>query len=129
MNYRNRGLVVTVRMLLGTIFIFSGVSGLLTGGDVSNIPEPMATITTSLWTAGFFQMIKITEAIAGFMLLIELLPALAAVILAPVVIGILVVNAMLMPSFIFIPLILSLLLIYLGYVYWDKYRPLFQQDY
>lgn len=129
MNYRKRGLVVTVRMLLGAIFMFSGVSGLLTGGDVSNIPEPMATITTSLWTAGFFQMTKITEAIAGFMLLIEFLPALAAVILAPVVIGILVVNAMLMPSFIFIPLILSLLLIYLGYVYWDKYRALFQQDY
>ncbi|MDQ5927790.1 MAG: putative oxidoreductase [Patescibacteria group bacterium] len=128
MDYRKRGLVVTARMILGFVFLFSGVSGLLVGSDVSNIPEPMATITTSLWTAGFFQMTKITEAVAGFMLLVGFLPALAAVILAPVVVGIVVVNAMLMPSFLFVALVLCFLVAYLGYVYWDKYRAIFQQD-
>lgn len=128
MDYRNRGLVITVRTFLGIIFVFSGIGGLITGSDVSNIPEPMATITTSLWTAGFFQMIKVTELIAGFMLLIGFLPALAAIILAPVGIGIIVVNAMLMPSFLVVAVIISLLLAYLGYAYWDKYRALFQRD-
>lgn len=128
MDYRKRGFVITARMILGFVFVFSGVSGLLVGSDVSNIPEPMATITTSLWTAGFFQMTKATEAIAGFMLLIGFLPALAAVILAPVVVGIVVVNAMLMPSFLFVALVLCFLVAYLGYVYWDKYRAIFQQD-
>ncbi|MBP6945638.1 DoxX family membrane protein [Patescibacteria group bacterium] len=128
MNYRNRGLIITVRTLLGIVFVFSGVGGLLTGSDVSNIPEPMATITTSLWTAGFFQMIKITELVAGLMLLVGFLPALAAIILAPVGIGIIVVNAMLMPSFLVVAVIISLLLAYLGYAYWDKYRALFERD-
>ncbi len=128
MNYRKRGLIITVRTLLGLIFVFSGVGGLLTGNDVSNIPEPMATITTSLWTAGFFQMIKITELIAGLMLLVGFLPALATIILAPVGIGIIVVNAMLMPSFLIVALIICLLLAYLGYAYWDKYRALFQRN-
>jgi len=128
MNYRNRGLVITVRTFLGLLFVFSGVSGLFMGSDVSNIPEPMASITTSLWTAGFFQMIKTTEAIAGFMLLVGFLPALATIILAPVGIGIVVVNAMLMPSFLVVALIIALLLAYLGYAYWDKYRAIFQRN-
>jgi uncharacterized membrane protein YphA (DoxX/SURF4 family) len=128
MNYRNRGLIITVRTLLGIVFIFSGVGGLLTGSDVSNIPEPMATITTALWTAGFFQMIKITELLAGLMLLVGFLPALAAIILAPVGIGIIVVNTMLMPSFLIVAVIISLLLAYLGYAYWDKYRALFDRN-
>lgn len=128
MNYRNRGLIITVRTLLGIVFVFSGVGGLLTGSDVSNIPEPMASITTALWTAGFFQMIKITELLAGLMLLVGFLPALAAIILAPVGIGIIVVNAMLMPSFLVVAVIISLLLAYLGYAYWDKYRALFDRN-
>lgn len=128
MNYRNRGLIITVRTLLGIVFVFSGVGGLLTGSDVSNIPEPMASITTALWTAGFFQMIKITELLAGLMLLVGFLPALAAIILAPVGIGIIVVNTMLMPSFLIVAVIISLLLAYLGYAYWDKYRALFERN-
>lgn len=128
MNYRNRYLIITIRTLLGLVFVFSGVSGFLMGNDVSNIPEPMATITTSLWDSGIFQMIKVAEIVAGLMLLFGFLPALAAIILAPVVVGILIVNAMLTPSFAIIGTILCLLVGYLGYAYWDRYRQLFQRN-
>lgn len=127
MNLRNRYLIITIRTLLGLVFVFSGVSGFLMGNDVTNIPEPMATITTSLWDSGIFQMIKATEIIAGLMLLFGFLPALAVIFLAPVAVGILIVNVLLAPSFAIVGLILSLLLAYLGYAYWDKYRALFQR--
>ncbi|MEN9405506.1 MAG: hypothetical protein RLY47_465 [Candidatus Parcubacteria bacterium] len=128
MDYRKRGIVITVRTLLGLIFVFSGIGGLLAGNDVSNLPEPMATITTSLWTAGILPLIKATEFVGGLMLLVGFLPALATIILAPVVLGILVVNTILMPLGALIGLVLCLMVAYLGYAYWDKYRALFQEN-
>ena len=44
-------------------------------------------------------MVKVTEIIAGFMLLVGIFPALATLFLAPDVVGIVIVNARLMPSF------------------------------
>jgi uncharacterized membrane protein YphA (DoxX/SURF4 family) len=127
MDFRNKYILNTVRILLGLFMIFSGVTGFLAGKDMKGVPEPMVATTQVLWDTGIFQMIKTTEIIAGLMLVIGFLPALAAVILAPLGIGIIVVNSRISPAYLPAGIVVCLLLAYLGYAYWEKYKPMFQK--
>ncbi len=127
MNFKHKYAVITIRVLLGLLMIFSGVTGLISGPNPQGIPENMIETTKVLWNTGIFQMIKVTEAVAGLMLVIRFLPALAAIFLAPISVGIIVFNSMLAPSFVFIGIIIGLLNAYLGYAYWDKYKQLFEK--
>ena len=125
MDFRNKYLVNTIRILFGLFMLFSGVSGLMMGRDSPSIPEPMVVTTQVYWDTGIFHMIKVTEIVAGVMLVIGFLPALAAIFLAPIAIGVVVFNAMVAPAYVITGVIVCLLDIYLGYVYWDKYKALF----
>lgn len=128
MNYRHRGLVITIRTLLGLVFVFSGVTGFLAGSSMEGVPPQMVAISQALWSSGIFHMIKITEIIAGLMLLFGFLPALAVLFVAPIAVGIIIVDSLLMPQFVFVGIVVALLTAYLGYAYWDKYRALFQRN-
>jgi len=77
--------------------------------------------------SGIFQMVKVTEIVAGFMLIFGIFPALATLFLAPDVVGIIVVNSRLMPSFLWIGAIVFVLNAYLGYAYWHKYQSIFKR--
>lgn len=127
MNLRHRYAVITIRTLFGLFIIFSGVSGLMASQSMEGIPEPMIQTMQVLKSTGLLYMIKITETIAGLMLITGFLPALAAIFLAPIAIGIIVVNANVAPNYIISGVIVSLLDIYLGYAYWDKYKALFER--
>lgn len=127
MDFKNKYLVITLRTLLGLMFVFSGISGLLAGKSAENIPAPMVETMKVLWETGIFQMIKITEITAGFMLVVGFLPWLAAIFLAPVCVGIIVLNAMVSPAYLPLGIIVTLVTMYFGYVYWDKYKGLFQR--
>ncbi|HET6144126.1 MAG TPA: hypothetical protein VFE02_11510 [Candidatus Acidoferrales bacterium] len=128
MNLRNRYLVVAIRLLLGLVMLASGISGLLMGTSAKGVPPQMVTFTQVFWASGIFQMVKVTEILAGFMLLVGILPALATLFLAPDVVGIVVVNARLMPSFLWIGAIVFVMTAYLGYAYWDKYKLIFNRN-
>ena len=128
MNFRNRYLVIAVRILLGLIMLASGISGLLMGNSTKGVPPQMVTFTQVFWASGIFQMVKVTEIVAGFMLLFGILPALATLFLAPDVVGIVVVNARLIPSFLWVGAIVFVLTAYLGYAYWDKYKSIFSRN-
>jgi len=127
MDFKNKYLVIAVRILFGLFMVFSGISGLLAGPNAESIPAPMVEVTQNLWASGIFQMIKVTEILAGLMLVVNFLPALAAIFLAPISIGVIVFNARLAPAFIPMGIILALLTAYLGYVYWDSYKGLFER--
>jgi putative oxidoreductase len=128
MNLRNRYLVVAIRILLGLIMLASGISGLLMGNSAKGVPPQMVTFTQVFWASGIFQMVKVTEIVAGFMLLFGIFPALATLFLAPDVVGIVIVNARLMPSFLWIGAVVFVLTAYLGYAYWDKYKLIFSRN-
>jgi putative oxidoreductase len=128
MNFRNRYLVIAIRTLLGFMMLASGISGLLMGNSTKGVPPQMVNFTQVFWASGIFQMVKVTEIVAGFMLLVGILPALATLFLAPDVVGIVIVNARLMPSFLWIGGIAFVLTAYLGYAYWDKYKPIFSRN-
>lgn len=127
MDYRNRKAVVGVRVLLGLFLLMSGVGGLMAGTDLNGIPAPMVPYMKALLDTGLFYMIKITELIAGAMLVVGFLPALAAIFIAPVSIGVLIFNGMVAPENLWSGLLLTVLNAYLGYAYWDKYKALFQR--
>src|SRR5208283_543765 len=128
MNFRNRYLIIAVRILLGLIMLASGISGLLMGNSAKGVPAQMVTFTQVFWASGIFQMVKVTEIVAGFMLLFGIFPALATLFLAPDVVGIVVVNSRLMPSFLWIGVAVFVLTAYLGYAYWDKYKLIFSRN-
>ena len=125
MNLRNRYLVITIRTLLGLVMLASGISGLLMGNSTQSVPPQMVAFTQVFWASGIFQMVKVTEIAAGFMLMFGIFPALATLFLAPDVVGIVIVNARLMPSFLWIGAIVFVMTAYLGYAYWGKYKQIF----
>lgn len=94
---------------------------------MEGVPPEMIESTKVLFNTGIFQMIKVTETVAGLMLVIGFLPALAAIFIAPIAVGIVVVNSMIAPNFIISGVIVCLLNAYLGYAYWDKYKALFKR--
>ncbi len=127
MNYRNRKLIITVRILLGLMFLGSGLGGLLAGSSLKGVPENMIPIMKSLLESGIFHMIKITEVVGGLMLIFGLFPALATIFVAPICVGIIVFNAMVSPENLWGGFVVGIPTIYLGYAYWDKYRALFDR--
>jgi hypothetical protein len=128
MNLRNRRLVITIRILLGLIMLASGISGLLMGNSTQGVPEQMVAFSQVFWASGIFQMVKVTEIVAGLMLVFGIYPALATLFLAPDVVGIVIVNSRLMPSFLWLGAIVLVLTAYLGYAYWDKYKAIFTRS-
>ncbi|MBV8199845.1 MAG: hypothetical protein JOZ15_04400, partial [Acidobacteria bacterium] len=68
MNFRNRYLVMTVRIILGLVMLFSGITGLLGGRSPQGVPAQMLPTVQMLWDSGIFEMIKVTETVAGLML-------------------------------------------------------------
>ena len=125
MNLRKRPLVLTIRILLGLVMLASGISGLLMGNNTQGVPPEMVSFMQAFWASGIFQMVKVTEIVAGAMLVFGIFPALATLFLAPDVVGIVIVNARLVPSFLWIGGIVFILTAYLGYAYWDKYKSIF----
>ena len=128
MNFRNKHLVTAVRVILGLIFLGSGIAGLMSGSSTQGVPPSLIPIMQALWVSGLFVMIKLTEALAGLMLVIGFLPALAAIFVAPICVGVIVFNANTMPPFVIAGIVISILDIYLGYAYWNKYAPLFSRN-
>ena len=128
MNLRNRKIVIVIRTLLGLLFVFSGVTGIMAGKEsMQGVPEPMIVVSRQLWDMGIFKMIKSTEIVAGLMLVAGFLPALALLFLAPICVGIIVFNANVAPEFLASGFVVSLMTSYLGYAYWEKYKAIFQR--
>ena len=127
MNLRHRYVVITIRTLLGLVMLVSGILGLVAGESPQGVPPQVVPTMHAFWASGIMQMVKVTEAVAGLMLVIGFLPWLATLFLAPDVVGIVIVNARLYPPALPIGLAVFALTVYLGYAYWDKYQALFSR--
>lgn len=126
LNFRNKWLVIVIRTLLGLMFVFSGISGIMAGmNGMEGIPAEMVPASQALWDMGIFQMIKVTEIVAGLMLIAGFLPALAAIFLAPICVGVIVFDSQVGPQYLPSGIIVSLANMFLGYAYWDKFKSLF----
>lgn len=125
MNFRNKYLVITLRTLFGLMLLYSGIAGLFLPLPTEGIAQNMLDSFIALKANGIMQMIKVTEIIAGLLFVTGLLPALGAILTAPIGIGMIVFFAFIDPKSLPVGVIFSLINAYFGYVYWDKYKTLF----
>ncbi len=128
-SFRNKYLRITARVITGLMFLGSGISGLMAGAAMHGVPAEMVPVSQQLWHMGIFQMIKVTEVVSGIMLVTGFLPALALLFVAPICVGIIVFTANVAPGYIAPGIIVSVLVAYLGYAYWNKYRQIFVRQY
>jgi uncharacterized membrane protein YphA (DoxX/SURF4 family) len=128
-----RYLPIVARVVLGIIFLGSGIFGMLMALGVVPMPpqkdvlsEAASAFMAGLFKSGYlFQLIKATEIVGGALLLANRFVPLALILLAPIVVNILAVHALLMPSGLPTALVVVALEAYLGWAYRDSYRALF----
>ncbi|MGZ3773227.1 MAG: DoxX family membrane protein [Bdellovibrio sp.] len=116
---------MAARIIMGLIFLFSGISFFFT------TPPPMEGPIGEFFkgmtaTHYFFLLLKGTEAVCGIFLLIGRFVPLALVILAPVVLNIFLVNAFMMPAGLPLAIVLGVLEIYLSF-FSAEYSPTIRQ--
>ena len=126
--------MIIVRTLMGLLFVFSSVTYLLMIMGIFPMPEmpagAMKTFNEGLAASGyFFTLLKITEFVCGFLLLIGRFVPLAMVIISPVIINIVLTHAVLAPEGIGPGLFLALGNIFLAYCYRDAFKPLLTSKY
>ncbi|WP_295716980.1 DoxX family protein [Mucilaginibacter sp.] len=122
--------VIIVRTLVALMFLFASVSWFLMvyfhAFQMPPVTGNMKVFNDGLEASGYLMMlIKITELVCALFLLFGRYVALALVVLFPVMLNIVLVNAFLAPSGLtsVIPLLLGVL--FLAYTQRDKYAPLF----
>jgi uncharacterized membrane protein YphA (DoxX/SURF4 family) len=114
------------RLLLGLIFTVFGAAGLFHLMPDQPLPEGIAgTYVQALGGTYLFTLVKLTEVVAGLMLLSNRLVPLGAVLLAPVVVNILAFHALVVKSGVGLPITIVALLGVLAWQHRDAYRPLF----
>ena len=94
--------VHVVRTLLGLLFVFAGGSffaGMLGGGGEGGGDEGQSALIAAMMASGYmFPLIKVTELVAGLMLLANRFVPLALVLIAPVAINIALFHFVLTPG-------------------------------
>lgn len=114
-----------IRILIGLIFIVFGAMKFFPM-SAESIPGGVAgEFLAGLAASGYFiPVLAICEIVIGIMLLFNLWPALAAVMLAPISLNIFLFDVILRPSGWFAGLIPIAANIYFLYYYREKYMPL-----
>jgi putative oxidoreductase len=120
------------RILLGLIFLLSGVAGLFNLiPPPPDMPEKLMSFMTGLMSTGYFiPFLKTTETLCGLLLLLGIAPALILLILAPITINIILVHSFLTPGLenLIVPVLILVLHITSARKYWPVYRPLFNKN-
>ena len=120
------------RILLALIFLVGAANGfawMITGQDLIHPPTSDAGIRfeAALRESGFlWPLMKSIDLIAGLMLLFNRAPALALLLLLPIIAVIVLFHLVLNPGGIPIAVVLSVLTAMLLFAWRDRYAPLFR---
>ena len=126
--------MVIVRTLMGLLFLMSSITYFLMVMGVFPMPEipdgPMKSFNEGLAASGYFMiLLKVTEFVCGFLLLIGRFVPLAMVILSPIILNIVLTHLFLAPETIAPGLFLAIGNIFLAYYYRDAFKPLLTSNY
>lgn len=110
-------LPLIARILLGLPMIVFGLMGLLNlMPPPPDLPENLKTFMAGMMATQYmFPLVKLTETVCGLLILSGFFVPLALVILAPVMLNIVLVNAFMTPSQLALPIVLGLLMVYLSF--------------
>lgn len=116
---------IAARILLGLIFVGSGIAFFLTTpppmeGPIADFFKGMAA------TRYFFFLLKGTEITCGLLLISGMFVPLALVVLAPIILNIFLVHAFMMPDGLPMAIVLGILETYLAF-FSPQYSPMIKQ--
>ncbi|HEY6725544.1 MAG TPA: DoxX family protein [Polyangiaceae bacterium] len=118
---------IAARLALGLVFAVFGLNGFL---HFLPMPPPQgaaADFMGALAATGYmFPVIKGVEVVAAVLLLSGRLPALALLLLAPIVVNIIAFHAFLAPAGLALGLVVLALGVFLARQYWPAFRGVFQ---
>jgi len=117
------------RVLLGFVFFAGGLAYFLAPPSSEPMPEGATAFMGAMMKTGYLmRFLKITETLAGALLLLNRFVPLALAVLAPIIINIVAFIAFLMPSGpgLVIAVVLVALEVYLAWAYRQAFRPMLQ---
>ena len=116
------------RLLFGLTFLVFGLNGFLQFMPTPPVTAEAGSLLKAFAETGyFFPLIKIIEITVGAMLLANVFPALATVLIAPVLVGITTIHIFLNPAGLPIMIVLHLLHGYIAYGYKNYYSGVLTQ--
>jgi putative oxidoreductase len=121
------------RIIIGLIYFVFGSMGLEMVLGFMQMPQPQMPEAASgfmkgmMGTGYFFPVLKITETVGGFFVLIGIAAPVALVVLAPITLQIILFHANLTPGIgeLILPLLMVIAHVVAISGYWDLYKPLF----
>jgi uncharacterized membrane protein YphA (DoxX/SURF4 family) len=129
MNKIASKLPTVARVLLGGMFVFSGLNGFLQFAPMPPMPPAAGALLGAMGAAGYlFPLIKGTELIAGLLLLSGRFVPLALTVLAPVLVNIVAFHAALAPAGVGAPVVLAALEGYLAYQHRGAFASLLRTE-
>ena len=119
-----RYVVLGARVLLGVIFVFFGLNGLL-----HFYTPPLPTGDALTWFGIMFahhwiNFIAVVELVGGLLVLVGRFVPLGLTLLAPVIVNILLYHALLWPHGYALAILALILELFLLAVYWRSFAPL-----
>lgn len=108
-------LPLIARLLLGLLFVASGIGGLV--AEPPPLEGPVGDFTAIMQSSYLLVLVKVVEIACGLLLLVGRFVPLALVVLAPIVVNILFFHATLQPAGIGPGLVAAVLGIYLAWVH------------
>jgi uncharacterized membrane protein YphA (DoxX/SURF4 family) len=122
----SKWLTLTVRFLLGAVFLVFGANKLVPFIPMPPLPPAAAPFIGGLAAAGYMiPMLGAIEVVAGALLIAGRFVPLALTVLAPIVVNIALFHVLLVPGFGMVAFLLASEL-YLAWVYRDAFRGLLQ---
>ncbi|MXX73783.1 MAG: DoxX family protein [Holophagales bacterium] len=115
------------RILLGLMFVFGGVTGLLQLAEPEMGEDGAAFMGAIMDTGYLWPVIKVTEIVCGVLLILGMFVPLALVVLAPVVLNILLFHVFLEPSGVAIGLFLVVLGLYTAHQHRESFSGVLQR--
>lgn len=126
MNIRNIKLTRTVQVLFGLYLLVFGSIGYIITPPPPPYNEAALAFFGALAATGYmFHVVSIVFILSGLMFLFNKWPAFGALLLAPVTVNIAFFHIFLDFTGFGLALVPILLNLYLGFVYWPQYKPIF----
>jgi len=126
MNTVSSKLPLVARILLGGMFVFSGLNGFFQFAPMPPMPPAAGALLGAFVASGYLiPLIKGTELLVGLLLLSGRYVPLALTVLAPVLLNIVAFHAVLAPAGLAVPLVLLGVEIYLAWTHRAAFAPLF----
>ena len=118
----------TARVLMGLLFTFAGLNGLLNflpPPPPDAMPEAATAFMGAMMQSGYmFQLVAITQLAAGALFLANRFVPLALALLAPIIVNIVAFHLFLAPTGLGIAILVLLMELGLAWVYRKAFRPM-----